>query len=393
MRVAVCAFVVCAGMCLVPAMAGLGAPAMALGGAPTTVLSQATLTTTPYELQLAPDGELRVLSFDTGFVNAAVVAKPWLLTVLVQGHDVILQAKASTGDTQLIVYVGGIGTLWHVTVTKHGPVAARIEISADQPAQAGPGAPEGADHPVMAAGPAPASAAVAPSGMLRSFVYALSPAQRAQFQAWQADPTMERLAGWLETLSPGQRARFDELVRSGAVTLPQATTRAPGPALVDTTTVIHGTPAAPSTPAESAQPPAAAPASAPSVPPAPAGPVAEQAMPVAVTVSDPPSGMTWQVSAVKAGDTVTVTYAIQNLSSTAIPGRSLVVTTASGKPVDATHVDASGRSLAQVSTLAPGQRVAGRVTFAAATLPARIEWQYGGAFNSLIRLDAEVMPH
>ena len=308
---------------IAPAPVALAAAPAAAPASPPAVVSQAAVTATPYDLPLAPNGELRVLSFDTGFVSSVVVAKPWLFTVLVQGRDVILQAKASSGDAQMIVYVGGTSTMWHVRIAAHGPAPARLEITAGDPESRTPTSAGGApSRPGPAAG-APA----APSATLQAFLDTLTPAQRTGYQAWQHDPTMDNLSRWLAALTPEQQLRFNDLVTTGAISLPPTPNQASAAALVDTTTVIHPTPAPAPTPGQGM--PAVAPATPPATP-APAARPALTGLILPIALSAPPSGMSLEAIARRTGDSVTVQYTIENTSSVSVPGRTVIVTTTSG---------------------------------------------------------------
>jgi len=136
------------------------------------VVSQEAVTAKPYDLVLAPDGEFRILHFDAGLVGSVLVAKPWLLTVLIQGSDVVLQAKATSGATQLVVYVGDTGTLWQVAIAAHGPAPTRIVVAApgEEPTAT---PPSSSSQPIQAATPERAQ-----DPRLTAFLQTLSSEQR-----------------------------------------------------------------------------------------------------------------------------------------------------------------------------------------------------------------------
>jgi hypothetical protein len=200
----------------------------------------------PYTLRVAPGGEIRIITFPDSLVSAAVVARPWLLTVIIQGHDAIVQARASSGETQLVVYAGGSGTLWRVVIAPHPPLPDRVIVARDEdaaalrapaPRQAPPSAEAPRAPSGRGAGAASPPGAEAPAPRtLDAFAASLSPAQRLALDAWRASPTADNLSRFLALLSPAQKAAFDRLVRSGAVPVPGP---AAAPRVVETDTVIQ----------------------------------------------------------------------------------------------------------------------------------------------------------
>jgi hypothetical protein len=332
-------------------IAAIGGPALAESPPPAVTVPEASVLSSPYTVELAPGGELRVLSFPDALVSSVVVAKPWLLTVLVQGHDVVLQAKASSGETQVIAYAGGAGTLWNVVIAPHKPVASRIVVSAP---------------PREAAGASPAHAAQAGAGSaspgsppmsspLAAFVAALRPEQRDAFDAWQRQPTMERLSAFLATLDTTQRAEFTKLAGAGDVSVPRAQA---APRVVETMTVIH---ASPEPPAQAGQAP---------VPPAAAGrhgaPVDGQALYVYPT--DVPAGVTVTAQAEQAGSGLIVRYAIHNGLGVWLQDGRVSASDGHGTAValkdDGPHA------------VAPGADARGTVNIAASAMPVTLRWTW-----------------
>lgn len=193
---------------------GLAAPLAAVNidsalAAPSTVtVAEASVLSSPYTVELAPDGELRVLSFPDALVSSMVVAKPWLITALVQGHDVVIQAKASSGETQAIVYANGAGTLWNIVIAPHKPVASRIVIAALSEEAAAPPSTARAVGGARPISPTPQRM----NPKLAAFAAALNADQRVAFQTWQHAPTAEKLTAFLTLLDTTQRAEFERLV-------------------------------------------------------------------------------------------------------------------------------------------------------------------------------------
>jgi hypothetical protein len=308
---------------------------------------EASVLSSPYTVELAPGGELRVLSFPDALVSSVVVAKPWLLTVLVQGHDVVLQAKASSGETQVIAYAGGAGTLWNVVIAPHKPVASRIVVSAS-PREAAVASPPSAAQ----AGTGPASPESPPmSSGLAAFVAALRPEQRAAFDAWQRQPTMERLSDFLAMLGTTQRAEFERLVGAGVVTVPRAQA---APRVVETTTVIHATPPGGQEPG------------APAVPRAAPGMPALYAYP-----ADVPRGLAVTARAEPAGSGLVVRYTIHNGLGVRLDGGRVAAADGHGAAVSA--ADDGPREVA------PGADASGAVSVPASALPLTLHWTWARA--------------
>jgi hypothetical protein len=331
------------------ALAPLAGPvAFALGAqgeppAAVTVPRDAVLSS-PYTVQLAPTGELRVLTFPDALVSSVVVAKPWLLTVVVQGHDVVLQAKASSGTTQLIVYAGGVGTLWTVAIGPHGPAAARIIVAEGHAPESAAGAPR------RAASESPAGPPMPPR--LKAFVDGLSADQRAAFQAWQAQPTMEKLSDFLALLDTTQRSQFEALVAAGQVTAPRAE---PAPRIVETTTVLR---------AETPPPAGGGPQRAAGA--APSGPGSA----LVATAQRVPQGLAVTASAERSRDGIVVRYTVTSQAG-ALPrwtAISAVDGTGAARDVSAAAPQASGQGSVSGTVTAHGS----------APLPLTLVWRGEG---------------
>ncbi len=318
---------------------------------PALTVPEASVLSSPYTVELAPGGELRVLSFPDALVSSVVVAKPWLLTVLVQGRDVVLQAKASSGSTQVIAYAGGAGTLWNVVIAPHKPVASRIVVSASLPEAAGSSPPRAAQ-----AGTGPTSPGSPPmSSPLAAFVAALRPEQKAAFDAWQRQPTMERLSAFLATLDTTQRAEFTKLAGAGDVSVPRAQAV---PRVVETVTVIH-----PSTEPSAQADRAPAPPAAAGRQGAPVDGPALYAYP-----TDVPSGVTVTARAGQAGSGLIVRYAIHNGLGVWLQDGRVSASDGHGAAValkdDGPHA------------VAPGADARGTVNIAASALPVTLHWTW-----------------
>lgn len=282
-------------------------PLAAIAAPEPPVVSQDDVLTRPYELTLDPSGEFKVLHFDAGLVSSVLVAHPYLLTVVIQGSDVILQAKASTGRTQVLVYIGDAGTLWQVTIAPHGPAPTKIVVRA-------PGEPtrEPRTPPRSESAPGPQ---VDPR--LAAFLQQLGPDQQRGFAAWRRDPRAERLAEWLAGLTPEQRAAFDSLVQAGAVRIRSPLAGPPppeAPPLVDTTTTVVPTP----------RPAASSPAAS--------SPGEQRAVPDAVSVVavHVPDGVALEASASRDGDIVRVTYTVRNSRAGALAHEHVTATDGHG---------------------------------------------------------------
>ncbi|SRR5579884_450290 len=323
----------------------------ALGAPPAVTVPEASVLSSPYTVELAPTGELRVISFPDALVSSVVVAKPWLLTVLVQGHDAVLQAKASGGETQVIVYAGGAGTLWNVVIAPHKPAASRIVVSAAPREAASPA-------PGLPARPGTGQAAPAVPRALAAFAGTLGPQQRAAFEAWRRDPTMKRLSDFLAALDATQRAEFERLVGAGDVTLPGAQA---APRVVETTTVIRA-PAEPQRAADGASATAAA----------PGGQEAPRAaQPLYAYPEDVPSGITVAAQAEQAGSGIVVRYAIHNGLGVGL--ERVRVAAVDGHGTEAVAADSGPRAVA------PGADARGAVSVAASALPVTLRWTWGKA--------------
>lgn len=332
---------------------GLAAPLAAVNidsarAAPSAVtVAEASVLSSPYTVELAPDGELRVLSFPDALVSSVVVAKPWLITALVQGHDVVLQAKASNGETQAIVYANAAGTLWNIVIAPHKPVASRIVIAASSEESA---LPPSSPRPIGGA----RSASPTPQRMnpkLAAFAEALSADQRVAFEAWQRDPTAEKLTAFLAVLDTTRRAEFERLISAGAVAVSAAIV---APRLVETTTIIP----APGQPASRTVPPSNV--TSGFVP-----------MPGATLYAYPtgvPTGIALTTAAERAGDSVVVRYTIHN---------GLPVSLQNGT---VSAVDGHGAGVVLKndgpSTVAPGTEVRGSISVPAFALPVTLHWTW-----------------
>jgi len=344
--------------------AAWAAPAAPAAPTAQATVSQDAVATKPCDLGLAPDGEFRVLHFNAGLVSSVLVAKPWLVAVMIEGNDVVLQAKGTSGTTQLVAYVGDTGTLWQVTIASHVAAPMRIVVLAPGETQAAavtppaPATPGHAGHPV----------ARPQDPRLTAFLTTLTPAQRAGFDAWRRDPQATVLAEWLARLSAEQQAAFDALVQTQAIMIstplgPQA--GHPAPPLVDTTTVI-GQPgaltAAGALPATNApQPPVAQ--------PAPAAPPMPQAQPALYAdAQNVPSGMTVTVTAAQTGDAVEVRYAIHNGLGVTLANPHVVAMDGQGHAV--TLAGAPSRAIA------PGKDASGVVVAHTTLFPMVVRWAW-----------------
>jgi len=341
-----------------PSIALLADPASALGATPAVTVPEASVLSSPYTVELAPGGELRILSFPDALVSSVVVAKPWLVTVLVQGHDVVLQAKATSGETQVIVYEAGAGTLWNIVIAPHKAMASRIIVSASTEEPAG-----GSTAPQQQAGTPPtssASARIAPG--LSTFVASLNPDQRAGYDTWQRQPTMEHLSNFLAMLDTTQRGEFEKLVAAGNVTVPQSIA---APSVVETTTVLQASPAMPArgqpqTPASAA--------------PVQSGTPGTQDAPVADASSlyayptDVPQGITVTAQVEQGGDSMVVRYTIHNSLRMWLQDGGVSATDGHGAAVtlknDGPHA------------VAPGADASGTMMVAASTLPVTLHWTW-----------------
>jgi hypothetical protein len=331
------------------ALPGVAGPAPSVP--PALTVPEASVLSSPYKVELAANGELRVLSFPDALVSSVVVAKPWLLTVLVQGHDVVLQAKATSGETQVIAYAGGAGTLWNVVIAPHKPVASRIVVSASPPEAAGSSPPRAAQ-----AVTGPASPGSPPmSSPLGAFVAALRPEQKAAFDAWQRQPTMERLTAFLATLDTTQRAEFTKLAGAGDVSVPRAQA---APRVVETMTVIHASPEPPAQAGQAPVPPAAARQQG--------APVDGQSLYVYPT--DVPAGITVTAQAEQAGSGLIVRYAIHDGLGVWLQDGRVSASDGHGTAValkdDGPHA------------VAPGADARGTVNIAASAMPVTLRWTW-----------------
>lgn len=335
-----------AGLVIVAAGVAIAIPLWAIAATEPAAVGQDDVATRPYGLTIDPDGEFKVLHFDAGLVSSVLVAKPYLLTVVIQGSDVILQAKASSGSTQVIAYIGGTGTLWQVTIAPHGPAPTKIIVRA-------PGDPtrEPRTPPRSASGPGPQ---VDPR--LAAFLQSLGPDQQRGFGAWRRDPRAAVLAEWLAGLTPEQRAAFDSLVQAGAVTIrsPLAGPAAPeAPPLVDTTTtVVPGRmPAASS--------------------PAPRSPGEQSAVPDALRVVavHVPDGVALEASASRDGDMVRVTYTVRTSRAGALAHEHVTATDGRGHDSPVTWM----RHAEPVASLG---EASGAFSVRAGTFPVVITWTW-----------------
>lgn len=338
----------------------LGGQAWAAGVGTQAVVAQADVVAKPYDLALAPDGEFRILHFDAGLVNSVLVAKPWLLTVLIQGNDVVLQAKASSGTTQLVAYVGDAGTLWQVEIAAHPSAPTRIVVRA-------PG-----EEPAVQVVPSPGRP-VAPTGQpaaaqdarLTAFLATLTPGQRGAFEAWQRSPTAAALAEWMAQLSPEQRAAFDALVQAHVVTVtsplgPEANRPVPPP-LVDTTTVI-GQPTVPAQPeGGAARPPVAVITSATPI-------VSGSMAALFANAENVPQGITVTVDALPAKDGLEVRYAIHNGLGVSLADPHVVATDGQGHVVDV--------SGAPAGAIPGGKDASGVLTVRTSAFPVILRWTW-----------------
>lgn len=334
-------------------------PGLAASAPAQAVVSQETVTAKPYDLAVAPDGEFRILHFNAGLVSSVLVAKPWLLTVLIQGSDVVLQAKATSGTTQLVAYVGEAGTLWQVTVASHGPAPTRIVV---RPPGEGPAV-------IEASPPAQTPAHVAQPGSgqdsrLAAFLHNLTPEQRAAFDAWQKHPSASALAEWMTGLSPEQRAAFDTLVQARVITAssplsPQAGAPVPPP-LVDTTTMI-GQPVAP-TQSENGtvRPPVA-------VSP-PAASTVSSANALFASAENVPRGIMVTTSAAQAADGIEVQYAIHNGLGVSLADPRITAIDGQGRAVDV--------SGAPAGAIAAGQDASGVLAVRTSAFPVVLRWTW-----------------
>jgi len=348
----------CAAALAVAPMAG----PLAAAAPPAVTVSEASLVSSPYRVDLDPNGELRVLSFPDALVSSVVVAKPWLLTVLVQGHDVVLQAKATSGETQLIAYADRAGTLWSVVIGTHPPVASRIVVShaSRGSVEPAPAARPSAQQPV-----APGQARV-PS-KFAAFVAALRADQRTAFDVWQRDPTTEKLSAFLVLLDATQRGRFEQLVGAGDVAVPQAIA---APRLIQTTTVVATLPAG--------LPPQTAAGPAPTGPGQRATNAAGADAGLYAYPAGVPAGVTVTASADRTGDMVTLRYTIHN---------GLPVWLRDGR---VSARDGHGASVAFKDdgphAIAPGAEAHGSVTTTVSALPVTIGWTWTKATTQRIPL-------
>jgi hypothetical protein len=329
------------------------------------VVAQETVVAKPYELALAPDGEFRILHFDAGLVNSVLVAKPWLLTVLIQGNDVVLQAKATSGTTQLVAYVGDTGTLWQVEIASHPSAPTRIVVRAPGE-EAAPRAAAPPPHPPARTGQ-PASQQ---DPRLTAFLGALTPEQRAGFDAWQRGPTAAALAEWMATLPPEQRAAFDALVQAHVVTVSSPLgpdgSRPGVPPLVDTTTVIG--------PSSVAPPPNGGAPSGPAVPSATVQ--ASMADALHVDVENVPQGLTVQASATRAADGIRVPYAIHNGLGASLAAAHVVATDGQGHAVAVSGVP--------TDSIAAGKDSSGVLTVRASSFPVVLRWVWDERTNEKV---------
>jgi hypothetical protein len=297
---------------------------------------ESQVASTPYPVALAPDGELRILHFETGLVSSVLVGQPWLVTVVIQGSDVILQARASSGATPVVVYVGAVATLWQVTIGPHGPVSPKITVTAGRPSGPGSGAQ---------AGPAGAQAARPPR--LEAFLASLSADQKRLFEAWEREPTAEALSEFLASLRPEQRAEFDALVQAHLIVVRSGPVSAPLPPLVDRTTVLH----------------------------AGSGAGAE---PAAVSVRSAPAGLRVTAQAGHAGEGLVVSYIVENRRDTPVAVSRVLA------------VDAAGRDLGPTvvgdTRIDPGAAGTGRVTIAHHAGPVTITIEFAGGDRAVIEV-------
>ncbi len=347
-------------MCFVgPVLGSAGGPPPAPAA---VTVSQAAALSSPQTVELDSGGELRVISFPDAIVSSVVVAKPWILArPIIQAHDVILQANASSGDMQLIIYADGAGTLWNVVIGPHKPAPARILVSS---IPADPATPMNAPTAGRSTGPGTLSGARSGS-KLTAFLGSLDPEQRAPFDAWQRDPTMERLAAFLITISTSQRAEFQALASAGQVSVPQAIA---APTLVQRTTVLS--------PQDGAREPSTA--TAPPLVPPLAGPPPLQTAALYVYQNNVPKGLTVTATADPAGEAVAVRYAIHN-------GLPVWLQRARASATDGrgAHVDVP---LGGPSEVAPGGDTHGTLMVPASALPVTIAWTWAKAAASRLPL-------
>lgn len=309
---------------------------------------ESQVASTPYPIPLAPDGELRILHFETGLVSSVLVGQPWLVTVIIQGSDVILQARASSGSTPVVVYVGAVATLWQVTIGPHRPANPKITVTAGRPS-----------GPESGAQASPAGTTAGRSPRLEAFLASLSADQRQLFDAWERAPTADALAEFLASLRPEQRAEFDALVQARLIVVRQGPAVSPLPPLVDRTTVIHAGPGSGSGGA----------------PPARVGPRPGGAA-FSASVRSAPEGVRVTAGATRSGDALVVTYSIENRRSEPVAVSRVLAVDAAGHDL--------GPTVVGDTRIDPGAAGAGSVTIARPAGPVTITIEFAGGDRAVI---------
>lgn len=190
------------------------------------------------------------------------------------------------------------------------------------------------------------------SDKLAAFAGRLKADQRIALEAWQREPTAERLTAFLALLDTTQRAEFESLVSAGAVALFAAI--APPPRLVETTTVI----------------PARGQSASTTVPPsnAASGFVSTPGTTLYAYPTGVPTGIALTAAAEQAGDSVAVRYTIRN-------GLSMLLQNGTVSAVDGHGAGVAVKNDGP-NTVAPGTQAHGIITVAAIALPVTLRWTW-----------------
>lgn len=358
------------------------------------VVALATAEARPIEVAVSTK-QVTLIHFDVGDVTMVAVGDPALVSVTVQGPDVLLRAQAFGGATNGFIWVAGRYTQWRFVVTD--APASRVIVVREQVPSPRPVTVTSAYRPPQrahppASAPAPSSPSQAPPEGERNtferFLRSLSPRQLELFRAFLASPTLARLSALVQALNPAQQQLLLALL-AGQVTQGGP----PG----------QGTPQGPP-PSAGARPPVPAP-SAPAVPPAPsperppapqpATPAAPQVPPVAgarVSVHAP-EGVVMVVTPHRVGERLFVSYVLQNRGSTTLLLDSLRLRILDRRGERLAYTITRTSHDGYVGRLGPGSAEAGVITVEGAERAVVLEWtavEVGTGQEVVLRAEVEV---
>jgi hypothetical protein len=374
----------------------LAAPRPASAAAPAAaprVVMAGDAASKPVEVPISTK-QVTLIHFDVGDVSMVAVGDPALVSVTVNGPDVLLRAQAFSGSTNAFIWAAGGYTQWRfvvregndprVIVVKEGAAAAKpvTVTSAYRPA---PTPPQPAPSPAPQAGsqpPAPPAAQPAPPGgpatsggsALDRFLKTLNAKQLELFGAFLADLTLLRLAALVRELSPEQQKQLLALLAAPGVVEKASATPAQGAA-------VPPAPAAQS----SAAPAPALPTGQPSAPP----PV------VAARVAvEAPSGVFATFTPQVVGRQIFLNYVLQNRGEATLlaDGLRLRVLDRAGKRLG--YVITRTSQDGYIGRLAPGGVEAGVITAETTEKVVVLEWtlvEVGTGAEQLLRAEVQVL--